>query len=1500
MSVTTRITDDDIGRGSGHGAVLPLGLSPDDVQCPICVETIADPFVTSCGHTFCYQCISTQLKHKNSCPSCGAYLTADNIYPNFLLNKILRKAATAPPSGGVSLLDQVQRLLADNLAPPDNPPGQRARHEHHHHRHLAAGQAVVVGEVPGHLQHHQQNQHPDRGQPEATAAVVAMAAPLLPQSGAGGVGGGGDSSRRRVRLRDIDAVLEALYEAREELERRESSDALHLLLCFLQHAREHKARQMAELRQQLDCLDHDILAVAASGTPAAAAAPVTAADVAAAAAHAAAGEGGGGNGDCGDAGEAAARDEAEALARDATAAAASRRSHPHQRPLQTGTSWTSWLHRALPHLDTGDGGTAAAGHLDTDRRLEEPPLPAVAVDSAKHGTEDVGPQLQEPRPRQVHRAPLRRASWCLHTLTPAGRISSVTLDTSSLHEPGQQAEAFAAAVQHALAAATGGGAAGASTAGTASCSISVDDGDGDGGAEGTWQQPPQPAVGGEDSESAAAMAVTAVSAASAPSATGGGGEAVAEAPAVAEAAVAWGGPVTAPDQAAQRHHISGRGASGSGLYGMAVAADDRRAMPRCGSADNFMLLFSGQAAAAAAAGAAEAAMAAETEVAVASASCDAVASSGGGCEDVSTVSAAASPPRTLSAAPGPRHMLPRQQQQSAVAAEGTTGPPAAGPLRFGASAGDGDDGSGGGGGGGGGTGGRFVRDIRHRAAGEDGGGRRGESSEEDEVDVRERRRRHDRRPPPPPPPPPAHRQCPGLLGSLTGGRGGGRLMEPSAPSVPYGGDRSLPLGPAAALGGGSCAPRVVTGAVGETTAAAATPAFVLSRAGVEAVGALRHSGRDSAAACTAVAAGQQQQPPPGRLAAAAMEGPEAEGADGEQGEDLAAVHAAKRRRMLSQFDLLERCYLKMRAPGRTPTTRRVSGTGSALHPKLHPIPGTERVPNSLSLAVATAAATTGAAAATAATTAPPRPGWPGLLTFPTHLQNPLSGSQAGAGGHIGAAGACGGAHPHRVPAGPRGQCNCEGDGAHGHGDGGGGDPDLEDFSAVLAAATQYSRLELLAEIPRHGLGSAAAGAIPSGNAGGGGGGGLQILSSIEFDMSEDLFATAGVVPRILVYDYQTLLSSRHHPHHPHQPPPRPVTELTARSKLSCLSYSRGVRQHLLAADYLGGVALWDTEAGMQIQDYEAHERRVWGVDFCPHPSRHHYFASGSDDGLVKLWSTQQASSCLALELRGNVCCVEFHPHHPHLLAVGSALHCAAVYDLRQPAAPLHTLLGHRRAVSYVRWLSNRHELVTASTDNTLKLWSLSPPPPPAPSAQPVPGAPTSAAPVAAATPHQHHQHHHYQHTAHFNDPTASAAMTAATAAASGFPGVGSATSTPFPVCAELVRTFCGHVNERNFVGLATDGDYVACGSERHEVFVYHRSLPQPALRFSFAGRVHESERGGAGPPHQPHPHSPHQGPNYQQQQQPNHFVTALQWRRNSPHLLAANSAGCLWLLGLKL
>eukprot|EP00882_Tetradesmus_deserticola_P017805 GHRQ01019097.1.p1 GENE.GHRQ01019097.1~~GHRQ01019097.1.p1 ORF type:complete len:142 (+),score=25.95 GHRQ01019097.1:338-763(+) len=65
-------------------------------SCPICVETIQDAFVTPCGHTFCYKCISTHLKNKSNCPSCGAHLVQDHIHPNFLLSKVW--AATAAGS----------------------------------------------------------------------------------------------------------------------------------------------------------------------------------------------------------------------------------------------------------------------------------------------------------------------------------------------------------------------------------------------------------------------------------------------------------------------------------------------------------------------------------------------------------------------------------------------------------------------------------------------------------------------------------------------------------------------------------------------------------------------------------------------------------------------------------------------------------------------------------------------------------------------------------------------------------------------------------------------------------------------------------------------------------------------------------------------------------------------------------------------------------------------------------------------------------------------------------------------------------------------------------------------------------------------------------------------------------------------------------------------------------------------------------------------------------
>jgi hypothetical protein len=44
----------------------------------------------------------------------------------------------------------------------------------------------------------------------------------------------------------------------------------------------------------------------------------------------------------------------------------------------------------------------------------------------------------------------------------------------------------------------------------------------------------------------------------------------------------------------------------------------------------------------------------------------------------------------------------------------------------------------------------------------------------------------------------------------------------------------------------------------------------------------------------------------------------------------------------------------------------------------------------------------------------------------------------------------------------------------------------------------------------------------------------------------------------------------------------------------------------------------------------------------------------------------------------------------------------------------------------------------------------------------------------------------------------------------------------FDIFSLQIRTLKGHTNEKNFVGLSVNSEYIACGSETNEVFVYHK------------------------------------------------------------------------------
>ncbi|KAJ3027263.1 coatomer subunit alpha, partial [Rhizophlyctis rosea] len=184
---------------------------------------------------------------------------------------------------------------------------------------------------------------------------------------------------------------------------------------------------------------------------------------------------------------------------------------------------------------------------------------------------------------------------------------------------------------------------------------------------------------------------------------------------------------------------------------------------------------------------------------------------------------------------------------------------------------------------------------------------------------------------------------------------------------------------------------------------------------------------------------------------------------------------------------------------------------------------------------------------------------------------------------------------------------------------------------------------------------------------------------------------------------------------------------------------------------------------------DEHEKRAWSVDFnTVDPMR---IASGGDDTKVKIWSVNQQRSVCTIESRANVCSVKFNPSVSHHIAFGSADHHVHYYDLRKPSHPLHIFKGHRKAVSYVRFLSG-DQIVSASTDSTLRLWSVE-------------------------------------------------------------KGLQNDSSN------ECVRTYVGHSNEKNFVGLSvnSDCDFIACGSESNEVHGYFKHLGKGVVMHGFGSGV---------------------------------------------------------------
>ncbi|MQL92933.1 hypothetical protein Taro_025571 [Colocasia esculenta] len=216
----------------------------------------------------------------------------------------------------------------------------------------------------------------------------------------------------------------------------------------------------------------------------------------------------------------------------------------------------------------------------------------------------------------------------------------------------------------------------------------------------------------------------------------------------------------------------------------------------------------------------------------------------------------------------------------------------------------------------------------------------------------------------------------------------------------------------------------------------------------------------------------------------------------------------------------------------------------------------------------------------------------------------------------------------------------------------------------------------------------------------------NLVCSLGFDRDKELFATAGVNRKIKIFECDTVLNEERDIHYP-------VVEMASRSKLSSVCWNSYIKSQIASSDFEGVVQVWDVTRSQVYVEMKEHERRVWSVDFSlADPTK---LASGSDDGTVKLWNINQAISLLHLVYNGsigtirtkaNVCSVQFPPDSGRSLAIGSADHRIYLYDLRNLRVPWCTLAGHTKTVSYVKFVDSS-TLVSASTDNTLKLWDLS-------------------------------------------------------------------------------------------------------------------------------------------------------------------------------------------------
>ncbi|KAG0684429.1 hypothetical protein C6P42_002800 [Pichia californica] len=133
------------------------------------------------------------------------------------------------------------------------------------------------------------------------------------------------------------------------------------------------------------------------------------------------------------------------------------------------------------------------------------------------------------------------------------------------------------------------------------------------------------------------------------------------------------------------------------------------------------------------------------------------------------------------------------------------------------------------------------------------------------------------------------------------------------------------------------------------------------------------------------------------------------------------------------------------------------------------------------------------------------------------------------------------------------------------------------------------------------------------------------------------------------------------------------------------------------------VKLWSvTKPKTLIRDYHCHTR---AVKHCSFNNDGHQFVSCSYDRTVKIWDTEIGEVSYKKRLNSNPNMATFVPNKPDEIMV--ALQSAKVEHLdSRTGETIQTYEHHQSAITWIEFLNNGNQFITASDDRTLKIWDI--------------------------------------------------------------------------------------------------------------------------------------------------------------------------------------------------